>query len=238
MNQEKIGGFLKELRKQKGLTQQQIAEKFNVSNRTISRWENGNYMPELAIIPGLAELLGVSVNELMAGERFAKDEYKREADEQLLKTLRLIEEIREIKNSRWLSQGLGSTALAMFVSMVISWLFGSLWELPKGQELVGGIMLGSILVMLSGVWGVMYLGKGRLLVFFGAVMFFYCFMVDYVVAMALFVFVIPMGVVSVIGDRLYFQAIDKLLADTQPLEDLHKDELTKEKAEANGREAS
>ena len=47
-----------------------------------------------------------------------------------------------------------------------------------------------------------------------------------------------MGVVSVIGDRLYFQAIDKLLADTQPLEDLHKDELTKEKAEANGREAS
>ena len=46
MNQEKIGGFLKELRKQKGLTQQQIAEKFNVSNRTISRWENGNNMPD------------------------------------------------------------------------------------------------------------------------------------------------------------------------------------------------
>ena len=53
----------------------------------------------------------------------------------------------------------------------------------------------------------MYLGKGRLLVFFGAVMFFYCFMVDYVVAMALFVFVIPMGVVSVIGDRRHIIAI-------------------------------
>ena len=96
----------------------------------------------------------------------------------------------------------------------------------------------SVVEHISDTVGVMYLGKGRLLVFFGAVMFFYCFMVDYVVAMALFVFVIPMGVVSVIGDRLYFQAIDKLLADTQPLEDLHKDELTKEKAEANGREAS
>ena len=49
MNQEKIGKFLKELRKQKGLTQEQIAEKFHVSNRTISRWENGNNMPDLDI---------------------------------------------------------------------------------------------------------------------------------------------------------------------------------------------
>ena len=50
MNQEKIGKFLKELRKKKGLTQEQIAEKFNVSNRTISRWENGNNMPDLDIL--------------------------------------------------------------------------------------------------------------------------------------------------------------------------------------------
>ncbi|MCI9292491.1 MAG: helix-turn-helix transcriptional regulator, partial [Erysipelotrichaceae bacterium] len=50
MKQEKIGKFLKELRKQKGLTQEQIAEKFNVSNRTISRWENGNNMPDLDIL--------------------------------------------------------------------------------------------------------------------------------------------------------------------------------------------
>lgn len=50
MNQEKIGKFLKELRKQKGLTQEQIAEKFNVSNRTISRWENGNNMPDSDVL--------------------------------------------------------------------------------------------------------------------------------------------------------------------------------------------
>ena len=50
MNQEKIGRFLKELRKKKGLTQEQIAEKFHVSNRTISRWENGNNMPDLDVL--------------------------------------------------------------------------------------------------------------------------------------------------------------------------------------------
>ncbi len=50
MNQVKIGKFLKELRKQKGLTQEQIAEKFHVSNRTISRWENGNNMPDLDVL--------------------------------------------------------------------------------------------------------------------------------------------------------------------------------------------
>ena len=50
MNQEKVGKFLKELRKQKGLTQEQIAEIFHVSNRTISRWENGNNMPDLDVL--------------------------------------------------------------------------------------------------------------------------------------------------------------------------------------------
>ena len=50
MNQVKIGRFLKELRKKKGLTQEQIAEKFHVSNRTISRWENGNNMPDLDVL--------------------------------------------------------------------------------------------------------------------------------------------------------------------------------------------
>lgn len=47
MNQQKIGMFMKSLRKEKGLTQEQLAEVFNVSNRTVSRWENGNNMPDL-----------------------------------------------------------------------------------------------------------------------------------------------------------------------------------------------
>ena len=50
MDQKKIGGFLKELRKEKEMTQEQLAEKFNVSSRTVSRWENGNNMPDLDIL--------------------------------------------------------------------------------------------------------------------------------------------------------------------------------------------
>ena len=50
MDQQKIGRFLKELRKEKGITQEQLAEQFSVSNRTISRWENGNNMPDLDIL--------------------------------------------------------------------------------------------------------------------------------------------------------------------------------------------
>ena len=69
MNQEKIGKFLKELRKQKGLTQEQIAEKFNVSNRTISRWENGNNMPDLDILIEISYYYEVDLREILNGER-------------------------------------------------------------------------------------------------------------------------------------------------------------------------
>ncbi|WP_330572288.1 helix-turn-helix domain-containing protein [Petralouisia muris] len=69
MNQEKIGKFLKELRKQKGLTQEQIAEKFHVSNRTISRWENGNNMPDLDILIELSDYYEVDLREILNGER-------------------------------------------------------------------------------------------------------------------------------------------------------------------------
>ena len=55
IDQVKIGGFLKDLRKGKGLTQEQLTEKFGVSSRSVSRWENGNTMPELSILVELAE---------------------------------------------------------------------------------------------------------------------------------------------------------------------------------------
>lgn len=69
MNQEKIGGFLKELRKQKGLTQEQIAERFHVSNRTVSRWENGHNMPDLDILIEISDYYEVDLREILNGER-------------------------------------------------------------------------------------------------------------------------------------------------------------------------
>lgn len=73
MDQIKIGNFLKELRKEKGLTQEQLAEHFNVSSRTVSRWENGNNMPDISILVELAEFYGIELREIIDGERKSED---------------------------------------------------------------------------------------------------------------------------------------------------------------------
>ena len=69
MDQAKIGSFLKELRKEKGLTQEQLAEEFGVATRTVSRWENGNNMPDLSILVELADFYDIDIRELISGER-------------------------------------------------------------------------------------------------------------------------------------------------------------------------
>lgn len=69
MEQQKIGSFLKELRKEKNLTQEQLAEKLNVSGRTVSRWETGSNMPDISLLVELAEFYEVSIPEIIDGER-------------------------------------------------------------------------------------------------------------------------------------------------------------------------
>lgn len=73
MDQIKIGSFLKGLRKEKGLTQGQLAEKLNVSNRSISRWETGNTLPDISILVELAEFYEVDIKEIVDGERKSED---------------------------------------------------------------------------------------------------------------------------------------------------------------------
>lgn len=68
MNQEKIGAFLREVRKERGLTQGQLAEALGVSQKSISRWENGKTMPDYSLLPSICEVLGINVAEL--SERF------------------------------------------------------------------------------------------------------------------------------------------------------------------------
>ncbi|MBQ8075428.1 MAG: helix-turn-helix transcriptional regulator [Oscillospiraceae bacterium] len=69
MDQMKIGAFLKALRKEKNLTQEQLAEQLGVSNRSISRWETGNNMPDSSLLTEIAEFYDVSIPELIYGER-------------------------------------------------------------------------------------------------------------------------------------------------------------------------
>ena len=75
MDQMKIGKFIAVLRKEKGLTQEQLGEKLGVTNKTISRWENGNYMPDIEMFGLLAKQFHVSINELLAGEKIADEDF-------------------------------------------------------------------------------------------------------------------------------------------------------------------
>lgn len=85
MNQAKIGGFLKELRREKGITQEQLAEALHVSSRTISRWETGSNMPDISILVDLADYYDVSIPELINGER--KSETMNEEEREIARTM-------------------------------------------------------------------------------------------------------------------------------------------------------
>lgn len=76
MDQEKIGKFIAERRKECNLTQEELAEKLNVNSRSISRWENGKCMPDMSMYNSICEVLGISINEFLSGEKLKKDEYQ------------------------------------------------------------------------------------------------------------------------------------------------------------------
>ena len=80
MDQIKVGAFLKGLRREKGITQEQLAEELGVSGRTISRWETGNNMPDISLLVEIAEYFDVSIPEIIKGERKSED-MKEEAKE-------------------------------------------------------------------------------------------------------------------------------------------------------------
>ncbi len=84
IDQVKIGDFLRKLRKEKGMTQEEIATKFGVSSRSVSRWENGNTMPDLAILVELADYYDVDIREIIDGERKSEN-MEKETKETLLK---------------------------------------------------------------------------------------------------------------------------------------------------------
>ena len=87
MGNKKIGSFIAERRKKKGLTQEELGEKLGVSNKTISRWENGNYMPDLSLLEPLSKELEISFNELLAGEIIAEDKTVEYSEQNLISTI-------------------------------------------------------------------------------------------------------------------------------------------------------
>ena len=84
MNQTEIGKFIAKCRKEKKLTQAQLAEKLNITDRAVSKWETGKSMPDSSIMLELCEILGITVNELLSGKEIDMESYEKKADENLI----------------------------------------------------------------------------------------------------------------------------------------------------------
>ena len=99
MDQKKIGRFLKELRKEKDITQEQLAEKIKVSGRTVSRWETGSNMPDISLLAELADFYDVSIPEIIDGERKSE-----QMNEKLKETVIKVTDYTETNNARLLKR--------------------------------------------------------------------------------------------------------------------------------------
>lgn len=145
MNQIKIGVFIKELRKEKGLTQEQLAEQFNVSRRTVSRWETGSNLPELDILIEMADYYEVGIRELLNGERKSEDMNK-ELEETVLKVAEYSNEdkIKVTKRMHLLFIG-GAVAAILYLVLVFTDHADNFWGglclgIQSGMMIVGLVM--------------------------------------------------------------------------------------------------
>lgn len=143
MDQIKTGKFIATLRKEKDLTQEQLGEKLGVTNKTISRWENGNYMPDIEMLSLLSKEFDVSINELISGERLLLDDFKKAADNNLVMALNnsaftLKEKIAFFKK-KWLREH-----IATIVLCIVPWLSIMIWTAEKLKDSNSRVLLGAI----------------------------------------------------------------------------------------------
>ena len=151
MNQLVTGKFIALKRKQKYLTQEQLAEKLGVSNKTISKWETGKCMPDYSIVKSLCKELEITVAELMDGEISEEKSVRTYDDEQILDLLRRTQELEKQKNTLYgimlIVMGIALQALSYAVggSSFKDFISGVLLGLSIGEMLVGIFVVGKSL---------------------------------------------------------------------------------------------
>ena len=122
MDQIKIGKFIASCRKEEGMTQAELAEKLGISDRAVSKWENGKSMPDSGIMLELCGFLKINVNELLSGERIMAELYSKQVEENLLTMKREVEERdrRALKLEYWLgfSAVLSGSVLILLASFL------------------------------------------------------------------------------------------------------------------------
>ena len=145
MNQMVIGKFISQKRKEKNLTQEQLAEKLGVSNKTVSKWETGKCMPDYSVVKNLCEELGITIAELMDGECAEERSVRAYDDEQIMELLKRTQELEKQKN---LLYGILLIVMGIALQALSHTLGGS-----NVKDFFSGLLLGiSIAEMLVGVY--------------------------------------------------------------------------------------
>ena len=154
MNQTAIGSYIARKRKEQNLTQEQLSQQLGVSNKTVSKWENGKCMPDYSIIQKLCDALHVTLPELMDGEDAADSSVRVYDDEQILNLLR---RTQELERQKGILYGVALITLGIASSAMSGTVGGT-----DVRDFISGILMGlSIAEILAGIWviGKQMLGK-------------------------------------------------------------------------------
>lgn len=142
MELKQIGQFIASLRKEHNLTQDQLGEQLCVTNKTISRWETGTYLPPADALLKMSEMFGVSVNELLCGKRLTETEYKEAAEENLIHAMEessfSLQEKIEYFRTKWLKEHVAAMA-AWAVCILAVLIYGVVSRKP--MEIAGSVIL-------------------------------------------------------------------------------------------------
>ncbi len=115
MDQIKIGKFINQCRKEKKLTQTELAEKLNITDRAISKWENGICLPDSGTMLALCEILNITINDLFSGEKVDMNNYHEKAEQNLL----AMQKLKEEADKRLLRTETIITSLTLFIYMTL-----------------------------------------------------------------------------------------------------------------------
>ncbi len=175
MNQEKIGKFIAECRKKKKMTQNELAEKLGVTDKSVSNWENGRNMPDLSLFKPLCELLDITINDLISGEKVAKDKYQEKLEENIISTIDYSNKKVSEKNN---SIGIILIVFGIMISITALTIFPSESSWGSIYSIFGGIVS---LIGVSRFSKKLTYGK-RLLINFGYFILFIVmlFLIDYI----------------------------------------------------------
>lgn len=149
MNQQAIGKYIQQKRKEKNLTQEQLSEILNVSNKTISKWENGKCMPDYSIIKTLCDALSITLSELMDAEDQDKDSVRVYDEEEILDLLRRSQNLE--KQNRVLF------GLILVILGLLSNVMASTFSGTPFRDFASGLLIG--LSVVEAIAGIFIAGK-------------------------------------------------------------------------------